>query len=214
MHKGSAPVLLKSFELCMSSFIPLIKIFVHNLTSLSLMQEFEVIKMEYQQKLSALNKKKQRGVGSSLERAKSAASHLHTKYEQRGCLSCSPLEAEGGGLEQTILRRPAGGDEHGGTAAQRLLLRPRPRQQRRRHVLQLPRLLRRARRRLHRPPLGGRRLIRAAIGRGNGRRRKPSEGASQLRAQPPRTRSLRRAEDGSDPPVAREETDFDLGTYL
>jgi hypothetical protein len=45
------------------------------------MQEFEVIKMEYQQKLAALNKKKQRGASSSsLERAKSAASHLHTKY--------------------------------------------------------------------------------------------------------------------------------------
>ena len=173
MHKGSAPVLLKSFELCMSSFIPLIKIFVHNLTSLSLMQEFEVIKMEYQQKLSALNKKKQRGVGSSsLERAKSAASHLHTKYEQRGCLSCSPLEAEGGGLEQTILRRRASSSPS--TAAQRILLRPRPRQQRRRHVLQLPRLLRRARRRLHRPPLGGRRRIRAAMGRGNGRREETS----------------------------------------
>lgn len=44
-------------------------------------KEFEVIKMEYQQKLAALNKKKQRGVSSSsLERAKSAASHLHTKY--------------------------------------------------------------------------------------------------------------------------------------
>ncbi|XP_071682311.1 LOW QUALITY PROTEIN: protein ROLLING AND ERECT LEAF 2 [Lolium perenne] len=44
-------------------------------------KEFEVIKMEYQQKLAALNKKKQRGASSSsLERAKSAASHLHTKY--------------------------------------------------------------------------------------------------------------------------------------
>ncbi|CAM0905703.1 unnamed protein product [Alopecurus aequalis] len=44
-------------------------------------KEFEVIKMKYQQKLATLNKRKQRGVSSSsLERAKSAASHLHTKY--------------------------------------------------------------------------------------------------------------------------------------
>ncbi|KAE8812357.1 formin-like protein 5 [Hordeum vulgare] len=44
-------------------------------------KEFEVIKMEYQQKLAALNKKKQRGVSSSsYERTKSAASHLHTRY--------------------------------------------------------------------------------------------------------------------------------------
>ncbi|KQK20360.1 nitrate regulatory gene2 protein [Brachypodium distachyon] len=44
-------------------------------------KEFEVIKMEYQQKLAVLNKKKQRGASSSsLEKSKSAASHLHTKY--------------------------------------------------------------------------------------------------------------------------------------
>lgn len=49
--------------------------------SLSLTQEFEVIKMEYQQKLASLNKKKQRGVSSSsFERTKAAASHLHTRY--------------------------------------------------------------------------------------------------------------------------------------
>ncbi|KAL5197736.1 hypothetical protein ABZP36_001248 [Zizania latifolia] len=44
-------------------------------------KEFEVIKMEYQQKLAVLNRKKQRGVTSaSLEKTKSVVSHLHTKY--------------------------------------------------------------------------------------------------------------------------------------
>ncbi|KAG8100307.1 hypothetical protein GUJ93_ZPchr0013g36483 [Zizania palustris] len=44
-------------------------------------KEFEVIKMEYQQKLAVLNRKKQRGVASSsLEKTKSVVSHLHTKY--------------------------------------------------------------------------------------------------------------------------------------
>ena len=97
--------------------------------------------------------------------------------------------------------------EHGGAAAQRLLLRPRTRQLRHRCVLQLPRLLCRARRRHHRPALGGRRRIRAAMGRGSGRRRKPSEGGNQLQGAAPRNTSLRRADDGQDPQAPRAKQD-------
>ncbi|CAL5066422.1 unnamed protein product [Urochloa decumbens] len=44
-------------------------------------KEFEVIKVTYQRKLAALNRKKQRGVSSSsIEKTKSIVSHLHTKY--------------------------------------------------------------------------------------------------------------------------------------
>ena len=57
--------------------------FVHTFdgTYLPLAQEFEVIKVTYQRKLTVLNKKKQRGVSSSsIEKTKSIVSHLHTKY--------------------------------------------------------------------------------------------------------------------------------------
>ncbi|KAJ1686070.1 hypothetical protein LUZ63_017460 [Rhynchospora breviuscula] len=44
-------------------------------------KEVELMKMEYNEKLVSLNKKKKRGAGSgSIERTKSIASHLHTKY--------------------------------------------------------------------------------------------------------------------------------------
>ena len=121
--------------------------------------------------------------------------------------------------EETSGTRPAQAcellAEHGGAAAQRLLLRPRTRQLRHRCVLQLPRLLRRARLCLHCPALGGRRQIHAAMGRGSGRRRKPSEGGNQLRVEPPQNPSLRRADHGRDPPAARAQQDageyFDWG---
>ncbi|KAJ4819265.1 hypothetical protein LUZ62_031831 [Rhynchospora pubera] len=44
-------------------------------------KEVEIMKMAYNEKLASLNKKKKRGAGSgSIERTKSIASHLHTKY--------------------------------------------------------------------------------------------------------------------------------------
>lgn len=45
------------------------------------MQEVEIMKMAYNERLALLNKKKKRGASSgSIERTKSIVSHLHTKY--------------------------------------------------------------------------------------------------------------------------------------